>query len=140
VAREDLCELAKVVCRAGPARRKASEPQHGAAVVDREVVAVFLPDAKGVVPVGKVYGDKIVARAGEVAEILQSPGKFALAILLQPYPYHTHRIDTPIYLRSCAIGTEPSDVGESLLQNYSGDLRFAYTKCRHLQFLAARVT
>jgi hypothetical protein len=39
----------------------------GAAVVDREVVAVFLPDAEGVVPVGEVEGDKVVARAGHVA-------------------------------------------------------------------------
>ena len=39
---------------------------HGAAVVDREVVAVFLPDPKGVVPVGKVEGHKVVARAGQV--------------------------------------------------------------------------
>jgi hypothetical protein len=40
-------------------------------VVDREVVAVFLPDAKGVVPVGEVEGDEVVARAGEVAEVFQ---------------------------------------------------------------------
>jgi hypothetical protein len=51
---EDLCEFAKVVRRAGPTHRKASEAPQGAAIVDREVVAVFLPDAKGVVPVGKV--------------------------------------------------------------------------------------
>jgi hypothetical protein len=39
------------------------------AVVDGEVVAVFRPDTKGVVPVGEVQGDEEVARTGQVAQV-----------------------------------------------------------------------
>jgi hypothetical protein len=40
-------ELAEVVGRTRPSHRKASKTPQGATVVYGEVVAVFLPDAKG---------------------------------------------------------------------------------------------
>jgi hypothetical protein len=65
-----LCDFA-VVGRPTPAHRKASETPQGAAVIDREVVAVFFPDAKGLVPVREVQGDDVVARAVHVSQVLQ---------------------------------------------------------------------
>jgi hypothetical protein len=66
VVREDLSGFAEIVGRTRPAHWEAGEAPQGAAVVDREVIAVVLPNAKGVIPVGKVAGDKVLARAGQV--------------------------------------------------------------------------
>jgi hypothetical protein len=68
---EHLCEFGEVVGRPRPAHRKASEPPKGAAVIDREIVAVFLPDSKGVLPVREIHGDEVVARAGQVSQVFQ---------------------------------------------------------------------
>jgi hypothetical protein len=65
-----MCELAEVVGRARPSHREARNAPKGAAVVDREIIAVLLPDAKGVVPVGEVEGDEVVARmTGQMAQV-----------------------------------------------------------------------
>jgi hypothetical protein len=66
-----MCEVEKVVGRTGPANRKANEPPQGAAVVDGEVVAVFIMDAKGVIPVRDIEGDEVVTRAGHVSQVFE---------------------------------------------------------------------
>jgi hypothetical protein len=71
MVREHMDELAKVVSRARPAHGKAREAPQGAAVLDREVVSVFLPDDKGVVPIGEVERDEVVAWTGKVAKVLE---------------------------------------------------------------------
>jgi hypothetical protein len=66
-----MSELAEIVGRASSTHCEAGHAPQGAAVVDREVVAVFLPDAKRVVPLGKVEGDQVIALAGQVAEVFK---------------------------------------------------------------------
>jgi hypothetical protein len=66
VVGEDMSEFGKIVGRARPTHREASEAPHGAAVGNREVVAVFLTDAKGVVSVNEIERNEIVARSGHM--------------------------------------------------------------------------
>jgi hypothetical protein len=66
-----MCEFSEVVGRPRPTHRKACESPHSAVVVDREVIAVFLPDPKDVVPVREIQSDEVVARAGQVSQVLE---------------------------------------------------------------------